>query len=154
MDKRKHIRIKRGGAMKRTKYLLFLIIIILTGCTTEMKQNEIKALDQTIGSLMTEKHKLTNEIKALKDTKTDIRIEKNIADYYLIIQIKQSHYLDIGKMLKDEMNKVTIRIKTTKEFYDSVKVGQVLNDDFRGGSFFLEGSIGSWDIKVLDKEVE
>ena len=55
---------------------------------------------------------------------------------------------------KDDMNDVDIDIPVSKEFYDSVEVGTVLDDSFRMGSFIMSGSYGSWDISISDKRVE
>lgn len=67
----------------------------------------------------------------------------------------QSHpFWDIGSNIKDNMNDVDIDIPVSKEFYDSVNVGTVLDDSFRMGSFIMSGSYGSWDITVSDKKVE
>ena len=55
--------------------------------------------------------------------------------------------------MKDETNKTKIQIPVDKAFYDKVDEGDVLDDSFRSGSFFFKGSIGSWEIKVVEKEI-
>lgn len=74
--------------------------------------------------------------------------------YVVIIKIKQTHMsLDIFKHIKDDANAVKIEIPVDKKFYDAVKIGDVLNNDFRAGSFLMSGSIGNWSIKIEDKKV-
>lgn len=142
--------------MKRILCLLF-VVVLMTGCASqsdlneqllEEQNSEMVRLEEVIKELKTEKDNLENEIK-------DIKIEKDIAKYIITINIKQSHFtLDIGKHIKDKMNDIDIQIPVDKDFYDSVEVGTVLDDSFRVGSFWMEGSIGSWDIKVIDKEIQ
>lgn len=52
------------------------------------------------------------------------------------------------------MNDLDIPIPVSKEFYDTVEKGTVIDDSFRMGSFIFKGSIGSWDVVVSDKYVE
>jgi len=143
--------------VKRILYVLLIVIFTLTGCVSQNELNEqlleeqnseIAKLQEVISELKTEKDNLENEIK-------DIKIEKSIAKYIITINIKQSHFtLDIGKHIKDKMNDIDIQIPVDKDFYDSVEVGTVLDDSFRVGSFWMEGSIGNWDIKVIDKKIQ
>lgn len=74
--------------------------------------------------------------------------------YLVVIEVKQSHLsLDIGKHIKDSMNKVEIAVPVDKQFYDDVEKGDKLNDDFRLGSLMTSGSVGTWDIKIKDKMI-
>ena len=78
-------------------------------------------------------------------------------DYYYIvaIQIAQTHFsLDLEDILKDEINKITIEVPVDKSYYDSVYIGEKINDDFRIGSFIMNGSIGNWSVKIIDKRIE
>ena len=71
-----------------------------------------------------------------------------------MLEMKQSHFtLDIGKHLKDAANAVSFPIEASKEFYEGVTEGTVLSDEFRKGSFWTEGSIGSWTITVVKKQI-
>ena len=51
------------------------------------------------------------------------------------------------------MNTTEFEVMVDKRYYDSVEVGQSINNDFRIGSLLMKGSVGSWDIKVADKTV-
>ena len=135
--------------IKRSFIILTMVTVLLTGCapTEEKLSQNISVLQSEISTLESEKLKLETEIKNTK-------IEKGIAKYVITFNIKQSHLtLDISQHLKDEMNEATIQIPVDKEYYDSVEIGDVINDDFRMGSFIFKGSIGNWKITVKDKEV-
>jgi hypothetical protein len=70
------------------------------------------------------------------------------------VRLKQSHFtLDIGEHIKDEINAIEFDLPVDKEFYDHCSVGTELVDDFRYGSFIMNGSFGKWDMHVVDKKV-
>ena len=74
--------------------------------------------------------------------------------YMVKLQLKQSHIsLSIMKHAKDALNKIEFSIPVDKQFYNSVKVNDLLIDNWRGGSFFISGSMGKWKIKVMDKRI-
>jgi hypothetical protein len=85
----------------------------------------------------------------------DIKIENGTAKYIITLNIKQSHFtLDLSQHLKDEMNDISIQLPVDKEYYDSVKVGDTIADDFRIGSLIMCGSFGNWDVTVEDKCIQ
>lgn len=129
--------------------MLMVIIIGIVGCGPNEKEldNQIQTLQEEIRALETQKEKLENEI-------VDTKVENGTAKYVITFEIKQSHFsLDLGKHLKDAMNAIEIEIPVDKEYFDSVEVGDTINDDFRVGSLVMKGSFGSWDITVKDKEI-
>jgi hypothetical protein len=74
--------------------------------------------------------------------------------YVVTLEIGQGHFtLDIWQHVKDAYNKITIDIPVDKEFYDSVKEGDFLNNDFRMASFLIHGSIGNWKVRIKDKNI-
>lgn len=74
--------------------------------------------------------------------------------YILKLHLKQSHFsLSIKKHIADAVNAIDFEMPVDKEFYDSVKVGSEIVDEFRAGSFFLKGSFGDWEMTVKDKEI-
>lgn len=138
----------------------FLIIIFcfsFVGCASKEERlntnidelnSKITQLESTISELEQTRDTLKNEI-------TDIKVENGTAKYIVTFNIKQSHFtLDFSQHLKDEMNDISIQIPVDKEYYDSVKVGDTIADDFRMGSFIFTGSFGNWDITVEDKEIQ
>lgn len=129
--------------------MLMVIIIGIVGCGPNEKEldNQIQTLQEEIRALETQKEKLENEI-------VDTKVENGTAKYVITFEIKQSHFsLDLGKHLKDAMNAIEIEIPVDKEYFDSVEVGDTINDDFRVGSLVMKGSFGSWDITVKSKDI-
>jgi uncharacterized protein YcfL len=138
------------------KVIVFILIALtLTGCS----QSEANK------ALIVEQEKqladLKSNIKDLKQQKSDLekiviqeKVDKGTAKYVVTINIKQSHFaLDIKNKIKDEMNDIDIEIPVDKEYYDSVDVGTVINDEFRLGSLIMSNSIGNWNITVTNKEI-
>jgi hypothetical protein len=84
----------------------------------------------------------------------DIYASGRKPQYILKIHLKQSHFtLDIGKHIKDAANAIDFEIPVDKDFYNQVKEGTSIVDNFRMGSFILEGSFGNWDMTVSGKEI-
>ena len=111
------------------KYIITLIVIIaitLSGCSkTKTVTNEDNAkLESEIAQLETERDRLDEET-------LNTKIDNGLAKYVITFNIKQSHFsLDLGEHLKDAMNDISIEIPVDKEYYDSVEVGDVIDDSF------------------------
>lgn len=72
--------------------------------------------------------------------------------HYLSLEFRQSSFtLSIGQHIRDAANSFSITIPTTKEFYNSVGVGDELGSKFKGASFILSGNIGKRKVIVKDK---
>ena len=72
--------------------------------------------------------------------------------HYLSLEFKQSSFtLSIGQHIRDAANSFSITIPTTKEFYNSVRVGDELGSKFKSASFILSGNIGKRKVIVKDK---
>jgi len=52
------------------------------------------------------------------------------------------------------MNAVTFDIAVDEEFYNEQEVNAELLRSFRGGSFIMNNTLGSWSISVVDKRIE
>lgn len=134
------------------KYIIALIAMIaitLSGCSkTETVTNEdVAKLESEIAQLEAERDRLNEEI-------LDTKIDNNLAKYVIAFNIKQTHFtLDIGEHLKDAMNDISIEIPVDKEYYDSVEVGDTIDDSFRVGSFIWKGSFGNWKVTVESKDI-
>lgn len=127
------------------KYIVVLIAmmaITLSGCSkTETVTNE------DVAKLEAERDQLNEEI-------LNTKIDNGLAKYVITFNIKQTHFtLDIGEHLKDAMNDISIEIPVDKEYYDSVEVGDTIDDSFRVGSFIWKGSFGNWKVTVESKEI-
>lgn len=128
---------------------LLFVIVLLSGCgEQEVNRELIKQQKQELASL--EKELAEIESKVIETKK-----EKGLEKYVLTLDIRQSHFtLDLGQHMKDEMNAIELELPVDKEYYDSLEVGDTLDDSFRMGSFVLTGSFGSWDITVADKQIK
>lgn len=129
--------------------LIAMIAITLSGCSkTETVTNEdVAKLESEIAQLEAERDRLNEEI-------LDTKIDNNLAKYVVVFNIKQTHFtLDIGEHLKDAMNDISIEIPVDKEYYDSVEVGDTIDDSFRVGSFIWKGSFGNWKVTVESKDI-
>ena len=134
------------------KYIVVLIAmmaITLSGCSkTETVTNEdVAKLESEIAQLEAERDLLNEEI-------LNTKIDNGLAKYVITFNIKQTHFtLDIGEHLKDAMNDISIEIPVDKEYYDSVQVGDTIDDSFRVGSFIWKGSFGNWKVTVESKNI-
>lgn len=136
--------------MKKLIVCIAVLCLLLCGC-----QNKSDILQDDISKLQEEISNLEKERDYLQDYLTEVKEENDIKKYIVTFEIGQSHFtLDIGTHLKDSMNKLELEVMVSKEYYDSVNVGTVINDDFRVGSFLMEGSVGNWEVEVIDKRVE
>ena len=129
--------------------LIAMIAITLSGCSkSETVTNEdVAKLESEIAQLEAERDRLNEEI-------LDTKIDNNLAKYVIAFNIKQTHFtLDIGEHLKDAMNDISIEIPVDKEYYDSVEVGDTIDDSFRVGSFIWKGSFGNWKVTVESKDI-
>ena len=129
--------------------LIAMIAITLSGCSkTETVTNEdVAKLESEIAQLEAERDRLNEEI-------LDTKIDNNLAKYVIAFNIKQTHFtLDIGEHLKDAMNDISIEIPVDKEYYDSVEVGDAIDDSFRVGSFIWKGSFGNWKVTIESKDI-
>lgn len=140
---------------KKLISILLICIIFLTSCGNgnlkaerENLETEISELEEDIRTLQSEKNSIEKLIQ-------DLREENDIPNYIVTFEIGQQHLtLDLGDLLKDEINKTELEVLVSKEYYDSVDVGTVVNDDFRVGSLALKGSFGTWNIEVISKRIE
>ena len=140
---------------KKLISILLICIIFLTSCGNgnlkaerENLETEISELEEDIRTLQSEKNSIEKLIQ-------DLREENDIPNYIVTFEIGQQHVtLDIGDLLKDEINKTELEVMVSKEYYDAVEIGTVVNDDFRVGSLALKGSFGTWNIKVINKRIE
>lgn len=134
---------------KHVVVLIAMIAIILSGCskTETVSNEEITKLESEIAQLEAERDRLNEEI-------LNTKIDNGFAKYVITFNIKQTHFtLDIGEHLKDAMNDISIEIPVDKEYYDSVEVGDTIDDSFRVGSFIWKGSFGNWKVTVESKNI-
>lgn len=135
--------------MKRVMAVI-ICTLLLTGCVsqTDIDEARQKELQSQIVSLEKEKASLEQYV-------SDYKNDNDIKKYVVTLEIKQSHFtLDIGEHVKDSMNKIKLEIPVDKQYFDSLNEGDVLNDEFRFGSWLMNGSFGNWKVEILKKEIQ
>lgn len=138
--------------MKKMLLVIPLALVMLVGCSSKVEKQQ---LEKDIVALKVEKNKLEKSLSDLENLVVKEKIAKGVEKYVITIDIRQSHpFYDFENNIKDSMNAIDIKIPVEKEFYDSVDKGTIINDDFRMGSFVIGGSVGSWDVKISDKEIK
>jgi conjugal transfer/entry exclusion protein len=125
--------------------------------TQEIKMQEsVKNYFEKISDLRFEKNRLGKDVSEL-DKELDHKkalVEDRVV-YLVTIELKQSHFsINPLKHIKDSMNAVEFQFPTNKEYYDSLSVGEKVLEEFRSGSFLMEGSFGDWNVTVLKKETK
>lgn len=113
-------------------------------------QSEINTLQYGIDKMSTEYHIIDEKLKEAK-----IYQSGKTPKYVLKLKLKQSHFsLDISKHIKDAMNAIEFELPVDKDFYNQVSIGTNIVDEFRFGSFILNGSYGDWEMTVNVKEIK
>jgi len=139
----------KHGLLKAVTALVFLVAMLVGLLFSFAKV--LKAEEPT--NLATRSIATLEAQKAVTATAMDNCYEGKV----ITVEMSQSHFtLDLGKHLKDAMNKVKFKIPVSCAFYDRVKIGDNLlkmggQDSFRWGSFLVEGSVGDWKIMVVAK---
>lgn len=141
-----------------------MLAVVLSSCESQQDvQNDIERLKNERTTIQHEVQKLSNsklnkqkEIALLDEKLNELKIYNSgrTPHYILKIKLKQSRVsLAIGKHMKDAMNAIEFELPVDKDFYNSVSVGTKITDEFRTGSFILNGSFSSWDMTVKGKVV-
>lgn len=144
--------------------LYAMLAVVLSSCESqqdvqndiERLKNERTTIQQEVQNLSNSKSKKQKEIALLDEKLKELNIYNSgrTPHYILKIRLKQSRVsLDIGKHMKDAMNAIEFELPVDKDFYNSVNVGTKITDEFRTGSFILNGSFSSWDMTVKGKVV-
>jgi len=142
--------------MKKLVFILMTLMFI--SCIDQKQQVEhfeskVTSLKSDISNLEIQKQKLDGVLTSLKEQKFDLSPCES-KKYVVLIEIKQKRtlgILDTENYIKDELNKFSIPIEVSEDFYNSHSVGDKLKSNFRIGSFFLKGSMSSWNVTVKEK---
>jgi cell division protein FtsB len=148
----------------KTITLYVMLTVVLFSCENQQDiQSDIERLKNKRTTIQKEVQNLSNsklnkqkEIDLLDEKLKELRIYNSgrTPQYILKIRLKQSRVsLDIGKHIKDGMNTIEFELPVDKDFYNSVSVGTEITDEFRTGSFILNGSFSSWNMTVKGKVV-
>ncbi len=145
-------------------FKLFIILLFLSSCESkEQIQSEIMDLSsrrldiyREIDSLQLDISNQKQNLSSLKKDVLELEIYSSgrTPKYVVKIRCKQSRIsLDLEKLMKDEMNKFEFELPVDKDFYKSVSVGDDIADNFRVGSFIMNGTFSNWNLTVIDKRI-
>lgn len=113
--------------MKRIMIAIICVCFIFTGCANH--ESGYKTPYEINQERETAKSEAQKEFEI-----EHYGIEDGETKYFVTINIAQSHFtLDLMEHLKDSMNDVNIEIMVDKDYYDSVEIGENLEDSFRWG---------------------
>ena len=146
------------------RYLLLVMVTFLFSCESSKDVKEdIESLRKERAELQNERAWLikTNAIKESEISFLDEHLEEShiyesgrTPKYVLGIKLKQSHFtLDITEHARDEMNAIEFEIPVDRDYYNSLSLGDEIVDDFRVGSFIFNGSLGDWEMIVVNKHI-
>jgi seryl-tRNA synthetase len=156
--------IKFKFTTKTAVALYAMLAVVFSSCESqqdvqsdiERLKNERTTIQQEVQNLSGLKNSKQKEIALLNEKLKELNIYASgkTPHYILKIRLKQSRVsLDIGTHIKDGMNAIEFELPVDKDFYNSVSVGTKITDEFRAGSFILNGSFSSWDMTVKGKIV-
>jgi len=75
--------------------------------------------------------------------------------YVLLLNVHQSNFtLDISQHIKNSMNSSEFQIPVSEDYYNNVKEGEDLSDEFKLGSFIMSGKWGNIKVTVVKKEIK
>lgn len=165
--------------MKQLYSVVLIIIVALSSCGVDAEDN--KALELENQRLLEVQAKINADIQKASVEKVAIyseldrdratyqrskdgviAIEKKLKAlesgkrprYILELKLKQGRMsLDPFKHAKDAMNAITFEIPVDESFYNSVTINQKLVNDFRSGSFILNGTWSKWRMTVKNKRI-
>ena len=142
------------------KKLLIIPIIFLTSC---VNQQDVDKLNKEYHELKTQIWESRDSLSTIEEKlkvaqdklyATNAKIDGTKVKYIITFKLRQSHVtFDIDEHLKDMLNEITFDMPVDEDYYNKVKVGDDIVDDFRMGSLIMYGSFGSWDMSVDDKKV-
>lgn len=151
------------------KISLLCLILFMFGCGEEYYNGKIDELKKEKKSLSTEVSLLSSNVNDLENKKETLnksylelkkevdvlnaKLEGKKILYILRLEVSTSRFtLDMEEMLKDAMNAVEFEIPVDESFYNKCLIGEKLVNKFRAGSFVMSGSMGSNNVKVIDKK--
>lgn len=136
--------------------MLFASLMVCSCSDIEDKmklERECSSLRREILGSQEEITKLNTEVNNLRSEKSALMAGKEPI-YILTFQIKQGTFtLDLSEHIKNEMNSITIEIPVTKEYYNSVGVGQDIKNDFKFGSLVVDGDFSKLHVRCKGKRI-
>ena len=147
------------------KYLkLVLVVLLFAACDTEeslksdiaILKTQRAAYKEDVKLLVKEKESKEKEIQSLNQTLRELGIYMggDSPKYLVKIKCKQSRLsLDFNKHFKDSLNSFDFELPVSKEFYQHISVGDNIADNFRAGSFLVNGTFSNWNMTIINKRI-
>ena len=150
------------------KLLIFLALTVsFISCGENYHRTQISELKQEHKTLSTQVSTLRNSCDNLRQSQhylsaqvRELETEKRALsngyepNYILTLEIKQTTYtLDIGEHIKNSINAISMQIPVSKKFYNSVKIGTRISNDFKYGSLVFNGDFSELKVTVKDKQI-
>ena len=117
--------------------------------------SEKESLKSDINNLISEKESLKSDIDNLISEKESLKSEKSNESikYMICIKIHQKTFtINIFESAKNKMNDVIIWFETSESYYKNCKIGDILCNSFKSGSFWVDGDISHLEITIKDKK--
>jgi hypothetical protein len=110
---------------------------------SDMYREQANNLNKSIEELRKTQHHLSQLSKGKKPL------------YVLLLNVHQSNFtLDISQHIKNSMNSSEFQIPVSEDYYNNVKEGEDLSDEFKLGSFIMSGKWGNIKVTVVKKEIK
>lgn len=140
----------------KATFVLFILIsmsVVFNSCNKQTRNQELRI----------ERHELMHDVDSLRKEKE--LLEETIGElniigtgrepqYIVTFRIKQATFtLNIAEHIKNEMNSIDMDIPVTKGFYDKLKTGQDITNDFKYGSLIMDGDFSKLHVTVKNKKI-
>lgn len=146
-------------------FIAFFFILCLFSCeNSQMISEDIEKLRKERSDIINDISKLESIERIKRNTLTSLNEELKVLNilksgktpvYIVEFKLNQSRFsLDITEHIKDSMNEITFEIPVDEQFYNSVSKGTKIVDEFRSGSLLLSGSLSSWNMVVINKNIK
>lgn len=151
--------------MKLIKLLIILITsIVFISCNTEqtesrevnqqlkeeriLLESESNALKSSIETMYKHRLELVEEVKELQSINKD-------SQYIIKLMIKQSTFtLSLSEHMKNSANAIYLEIPVQYDYYRLLKVSDNITDNFKIGSFIVDGDFSNLRVEVVDKRIQ
>lgn len=140
----------------KATFVLFILIsmsVVFNSCNKQTRNQELRIERH---ELMHDVDSLRKEKELLEETISELNIiESGMEPQYIVtFRIKQATFtLNIAEHIKNEMNSIDMDIPVTKDFYDKLKTGQDITNDFKYGSLIMDGDFSKLHVTVKNKKI-
>lgn len=143
--------------MKKILIIMLTVLCFASCVKLEDKirlQNEYTELSSEVAALKDKKNELTTEINQLDNAGRALGAGHEV-HYIVKLKIKQGTFtLDPFEHIKNEMNAIEMELPVSRDYYNTLKVGQDLSNSFKWGSLVMNGDFSHLHVKVTGKRID